>query len=466
MESRVFDPWRASAIALDVVAAQRWTREAVLQRQAHRLAALLGAAARRSPLYRQLLRGRAAGATPLHELPAMRKAELMDRFGEWVADPRLELPALRRFVADPANIGRPGPGGYTVWESSGSTGEPALFVQDAQAMAVYDALEAWRRPLQRWWNPWLLGERIAFVGATGGHFASTVSVERLRRSSPGLASALRGISFLQPAASLVAELDEFAPTILATYPTAALLLAEEAAAGRLRARPQEVWTGGEPITPAMRRFIAEQFRCPVTNSYGASEFLSLASECRLQRLHLNIDWVILESVDADGRPVPDGQTGCATLLTNLANHVQPLIRCDLGDRVAMHAQPCACGSPLPVIDVQGRIDDSLVLEDDGGRPVRLLPLALTTVLEEEAGVFDFQLARRGPRALALQVAGHGADGDRALQRARTALVSYLRAQGLARIELDARCGAAAVLGRSGKAPRVVSMGPGAKSPGI
>jgi phenylacetate-CoA ligase len=31
-----------------------------------------------------------------------------------------------------------------VWESSGTSGQPGIFVQDAQAMAVYDAMEAVR----------------------------------------------------------------------------------------------------------------------------------------------------------------------------------------------------------------------------------------------------------------------------------------------------------------------------------
>ena len=35
-------------------------------------------------------------------------------------------------------------------------------------------------PLQRVLDPWSLTERSVFVGATGSHFASTVSIERLR----------------------------------------------------------------------------------------------------------------------------------------------------------------------------------------------------------------------------------------------------------------------------------------------
>jgi phenylacetate-CoA ligase len=75
-----------------------------------------------------------------------------------------------------------------VWHSSGSTGQQGFFVQDALAMAVYDALEATRRhsarPWLRLWDPLFLSERFAFVGATSGHFASIVSLQRLRRANP------------------------------------------------------------------------------------------------------------------------------------------------------------------------------------------------------------------------------------------------------------------------------------------
>ena len=91
---------------------------------------------------------------------------------------------LWRDTADPERIAEPWLGRYMVWESSGTTGQPGIFVQDAQAMAVYDALEALRRsvprPLAHWMDPLHLSERHAFVGVTGGHFASHVTLRRLR----------------------------------------------------------------------------------------------------------------------------------------------------------------------------------------------------------------------------------------------------------------------------------------------
>jgi hypothetical protein len=240
-----------------------------------------------------------------------------------------------------------------------------VFVQDAQAMATYDALEALRRsapqPLQRWLDPLYMTERIAFVGATTGHFASYVSILRLCQLNPWAARATRSFSILQSTASLIDALNDYAPTIISTYPTVAALLADEAARATLVHQPREVWTGGETLTPGVRKWVEKSLNCAVRNSYGASEFLTIGWECGQGHLHANNDWLILEPVDHKGHPVPPGQPSHTTLLTNLVNTVQPLIRYDLGDQITFGRQRCACGSPLPVIEVAGRHDDALTI---------------------------------------------------------------------------------------------------------
>lgn len=456
----MWEAWGTAGLAFDIAAASRGSAAALAQRQSQRLAALLQAAARGSPLYRRLLAGRDPARLALSDLPPMRKPALMAAFDDWVTDPRLRLDELRRFVADPRRIGEPVLGRYFVWESSGSSGEPGIFVQDPAAMAVYDLVELLRRPLlqplRRAFDPFGFGERLAFVGATTGHFASTVWLRRAAHQVPGDGRRVQLHSFLQAPDALIAKLHAQAPTVLATYPSVAWALAEQAAAGRLRLNLQELWTGGEALTPAMRDYLSHTFGCPVAQSYGASECLALANECRRGRLHLNSDWVLLESVDADLRPVPPGQPGATTLLTNLANHVQPLIRCELGDRVRLHDEACPCGLSLPVIEVQGRSDDTLVLDDRRGRKVRLSPLALVTVLEEEAGLFDFRLSQTGRRALRLEVEAHGAQAEALLGRGRTALQGYLRTQGLEGLRLTTDSGVAFDRARSGKTSRVVA----------
>ncbi len=456
-----FDPWCTCAAAADVSVAAHASAEALRRRRSARLASLLAAAAEGSAFYRRALAGRDPATVGLEQLPIVQKRALMADFASWVTDRRLDIGRLRRFVRKRTNIAEPYLDRYTVWESSGSTGEPAIFVQDPAALAVYDALEILRRPvlrpLERWLDPWALAERTAFVGAIDGHFASTVSIERLRRLQPALADRLRCFSFLQPIDALVAELNAFAPTVLATYPSAAVLLAHARRCGRLTAAPSEIWTGGEQFSPARRAFVRDTFDCPVTHSYGASEFLSLAFECRLGVLHLNSDWAILEPVDAEGRPVPAGQAGATTLLTNLANQVQPLIRYDLGDRVALLGARCACGSPLPAIRVEGRDDDTLVLPGRPGTPpVRVVPLAISTILEEEAGLFDFQLVQQGDGDLLLRTSQHGAQAQATLRQARRKLLAFLSAQGAGALRVQCRTGEINHRGRSGKIKRVIA----------
>ena len=452
-----FDPWLSGLAAAEVVSASHASPEVLHDLQGRRLGRLVASARRDSPLYRRLLHG--LGAAPhLHELPVTHKRDLMRDFDEWVTDRAVRLEDLRRFVADADHIAEPYLGRYMVWQSSGSCGEPAIFVQDIGAMAVYDALEAMRRPwpLNRLLDPWYTTDRIVFVGAIGGHFASIVATQRLRLLNPIMSMGLHDISFLQPVDDMVAQLHALAPTIVSTYPSAAMLLAEERLAGRLRIDPREVWTGGETLAPAMREFIGQAFHCPVVDSYGASEFLSLASECRSGQLHVNNDWAILESVDERGRPVPDGEMGATVLLTNLANAVQPLIRYDLGDRIRLHARGCNCGSHLPVVEVLGRSDDILRLGIEG-HTVSLLPLALTTVLEEEGGLSDFQLEQIGPQDLRLSIPVQGEAAIQSLHRARAALAGFLDGQGLRGVHVRCRSGHRPKRGPGGKVRRVIAL---------
>jgi len=433
---------------------------AIAQRQAHRLAQLLDTARAHSPFYRETLAAVSRGAThapaALASLPPVTRHALMQRFDDWVTDARLTRARLRNFMAEAHNIGQPLLGEYTVWESSGTSGEPGYFVQDAQTMAVYDALEGLRRSSGRWFDPLFLGERIAFVGVTGGHFASYASVERLRRLNPWLARTVASFSVLQPTAALVDALNNFAPTIITTYPTAAALLADEARRGALRIRPREVWTGGETLSLAVRQHVEASLGCTLRNSYGASEFLAIGWECSHGRMHANTDWVILEPVDAQHRPVAPGVEPETTLLTNLANHLQPLIRYDIGDRVIVAPERCACGSPLPVIEVEGRHDDALVMAGRDGASVTLVPLALTTVIEDEAGVFDFQLCQRDARTLVLRLPAKGSESADAMRRCRSALRGFAGRQGLGPIRVIGETGCALRHGRSGKLQRVIA----------
>ena len=112
-----------------------------------------------------------------------------------------------------------------------------------------------------------------------------------------MAQTTRSFSIRQSANALVSSLNAFNPAVIATYPLAAAVLADEAEKGSLQVDLREVCTGGECLS---------------------------AMVCeRLKQV-----------------------MGCTVLLTNLANTAQPFIRYDLADQVTLQTGRCVCGSPL------------------------------------------------------------------------------------------------------------------------
>jgi phenylacetate-coenzyme A ligase PaaK-like adenylate-forming protein len=276
--------------------------------------------------------------------------------------------------------------------------------------------------------------RAALVVATGGHFASIASWERVRRALPNVEA--RGFSALLPLPRLVAELNAFGPAFLAAYPSVLALLAQEQEEGRLAIAPALAWSGGEHLAPRAAQAIRRIFGCPVMDEYGASECLSIAAACAEGWMHVNGEWVVVEGVDAKGRPAPPGELSHTTLVTNLANRVQPVIRFDVGDRIVACDGGCRCGDPRPAFRVEGRVEPPLRLRSARGAVVRLPPLALATVVEQAVGPHRFQVAQTGPSSLSLRV--HGRRGkalDEARARAKRALAQYLRSQALPGVEL-------------------------------
>jgi hypothetical protein len=108
---------------------------------------------------------------------------------------------------------------------------------------------------------------------------------------------------------------------------------------------------------------------------------------------------------------------------------------------------------MPAIEVQGRRDDVLNVAGAHGQPVKLTPLALATVLEDEALVNDFQLRQTGERRLMLHLGR--AEAPRA-EAACAALRAYLKRLDLGSVRVDLDPAPPRRDVRSGKLRRVVN----------
>jgi len=420
-----------------------WTRtsgrDAIDAARSTRLASLIAYTRERSPFYRDHWRALPQRALTLSELPVVTKRELMANFDGWSTDRDVTRDRVDAFLADRTHIGARFLDRYVVWKSSGSTGEPGIFVQDEFALSTYDALVAVQLAQARLAGRYAhgvitQGARAALIAAVGDHFASIASWQRVCRGRPWPNA--RAFSVMDPVQTIVAELNAYQPAFLASYPTMLAQLAEERAAGRLQIDPSCMWSGGEYLAPAAAAKIERGLGCALINEYGASECMSIAFSCSERALHVNSDWVILEPVDRDFSPTPPGVMSHTVLLTNLANRAHPVIRYDLGDSAIARTRPCRCGSPLPALEVEGRCDDVVSLSKADGSIVRLMPLALTTIVEEAADVHHFQIVQHGPDCLKLRFAPcAGSRRHRAWHAAETALQNYLAAQSLGNVRV-------------------------------
>ncbi|MFI7641486.1 hypothetical protein [Nonomuraea sp. NPDC049400] len=422
----------------DARSAKAGGERATAARQRARLSELVAWARTRSPYYQHLYRDLPAGVADLALLPPTTKRELMATFDDWVTDPAVTFAEARAFADDPARIGQPFAGRYTLSTTSGTTGTHGIFLQDARATAVTSAMMA--RMLAGWLSVRDVariarsGARIALVIPEGGHFASTVAAARLRGRSR-----VAAFSVHQPLHHLVAQLNAFRPAVLAPYASIGALLAGEAEAGRLHINPALVMLTAEGLPVGEYARIAAALGAKVRTSYACNECPFLSYGCSESWMHVNADWAVLEPVDERYRPVAPGEPSHTVLLTNLANHVQPILRYDLGDSVVLRPDPCPCGSPGPAVRVQGRAAELLTFPGPAGEqaPVTLAPLPLATLLEAVPGLELFQIVQTAPATLRIRLhPAPGSDPATLWHRVETRMRDLLSRHGLGHVRLE------------------------------
>ena len=128
-------------------------------------------------------------------------------------------------------------------------------------------------------------------------------------------------------------------------------------------RPNAVITTSEVLTQAHRVNMQQAFSCRVYNEYGCGEIGTIAHECEAGSLHINAENILIEIFEGD-RLCGPGERG-EIVVTELNNHMMPLIRYRLGDFGVLSPKPCDCGRTLPVLEeVTGRAYD-LVYNREG-----------------------------------------------------------------------------------------------------
>ena len=375
--------------------------------QLERLNSLVTFARAKSPFYAEKYSGLPEIIRDVREIPSVTKQELMEHFDQVVTDPAVCEKDVRKYVSDLANIGKPFLGKYMVWTTSGTTGTPGIFLEDKNWDAVITTVNVLR--IGGEWYTWDVikgmlkaGGNSASIFAGNGHFLGVTMLERQRSTNRSRAKRIQLIPVTLPISEISRRLNDLQPAMLSGYASALGLLAQEQMEGRLHIQPSIIISSAEPLSDENRGLIHEAFGVPPRNNYGCSEGGVMGYECKQGNMHINSDWVIFEPTNLEHEPVGVGQLSDRTLITNLANHVMPIIRYELGDRVSLSSEACSCGITLPVAKVEGRTDEILRFTSPNGQIVPVLPLALWSVIKETPGIVRFQAIQTASESLKIR----------------------------------------------------------------
>jgi phenylacetate-CoA ligase len=149
------------------------------------------------------------------------------------------------------------------------------------------------------------------------------------------------------------------------YPSAIHIAARallEAGRPLLPGRLKAIFTSSESLLAFQREAIEAGFGAPIRDRYGVSEFVVSMTQCQQGRLHVDMEFCIVEVEVTE--ETEDSETG-PLLVTGLAPHATPLLRYRIGDVGTRAKQPCPCGRiGDSFYEVDGRIED-YVLTPDG-----------------------------------------------------------------------------------------------------
>jgi len=336
----------------EALSRDEWRPEKWHTWQQQRLAYTLHRAATRVPYYRAYWQRRRRGGDKgsweyLENWPVLGKQTLREQ--------------PEAFVADDCNIKF-----LYSDQTSGTTGTPLKLWYDKKALHAWHALFEARA---RRWHGVTRHENWATLGGRQvipphvkhpPFWVWNSPMRQLYLSSSHIST--ENVGFF------VDALDRYAVTHMVAYPSIAATLAAEAQ--RLNRKPASllvVISIAEPLTDDRRQIIEVGLGCVARETYGMSEIVAEATECRARTLHLwpELGWIEVFS-DTEDMEAPLGATG-RIICTSLLNEAMPLIRYDVGDRTKRVSEDlsCSCGRTLPIIEaIEGRTNDLLLTEDN------------------------------------------------------------------------------------------------------
>lgn len=363
----------------------------------------------------------------LEDLPSTNKIELMKNFDDWVTDQNIDMKKIEEFTNNIENVGHMINDKYLIFKTSGSTGNPITVLYDKQNIDVASAVAAFRTFARKedFKNFMKNGKKTAGVFANYGFYLACGMSKYLELQYPNKKNKIT-IDVNAKEEDIINELNNFNPSMLSGYPSNLALLSNF---DELTINPNIIITGGELLTDEIRKKLTDRFNCYVQTHYSCTEAGEIACECSEKHLHINEDWVIVEPVDKNNKPVGYGVLSDKVLITNLSNFIQPFIRYELTDRIIVHNEKCKCGKTSHWLEIEGRTDDILEFENN----IKIAPMSFYKILSEIKEINRFQLIQKSPTKLELRLIGK--EKEIIFDQAKKLLEEFLNSKNIKNIEI-------------------------------
>lgn len=239
--------------------------------------------------------------------------------------------------------------------SGGSTGEPAVFLQDIsykeanKASKIFFNEWAGRKEGEKMIKLWG-SEKEIIEGSQGLNGWIEENILNVKLLNSFKVSKKKMKDYIQ-------TINFYKPSIIEAYVQSIYELAKLVKKEEIKIfSPKGIIVSAGTLYPEMKSLIEEVFGCKVFNQYGSREVGMIAFSCEKQEgLHLDMLNNFVEILDEEMKPCLPGSIG-KVYITTLNNFVMPLIRYEIGD-VAIPAknQICSCGRGLTLIkSVRGR----------------------------------------------------------------------------------------------------------------
>lgn len=357
-------------------------------RKLEKFHALVRHANKNSAYYSRLIKERGINVETCmpEDFPVLTKAMLMANFDDIVTDHRISKQGIADFLtqsSDPRNLLF---NKYTVMHTSGTSGEVGYFLTErADQRRTYSGMmrrrKAMRSGSRRWPIKGIRRLRMAFYGATGGHYAGVTMVARAQRGLPRLFVKAKAFEVNSPLPSVVDALNIFQPDILFGYTTALKILGEQQRQGILKIDPVAIAATGETVSKADVGFLSESFGdVPVSNVYACTEHMMMGySNPDHETMTLLDDNLIFELFEDH------------SIITNLYNYTMPLIRYRMSDILKPVSDKDV--HPIVVESLVGRCEQMPTFTNSSGEPDFISPHTINEIFVK--GVTRFQMQITG-----------------------------------------------------------------------